>query len=327
MRHTIERGIGRTPLDELRSLTEQADARVGALERSSSGDAVALLRTLDDIDVVLRALEDAGVEPRAEEGRLETVRLSLQRKVGLFLRLLGPAGGLAKLRAARRPADDAWWWHLDAYQVEAQKRQIRGVLRGFGILAIIFLVGVILFNTVLRPDPVAVARLNYTQQAQSALDRNDLEGALLVMDRAVAEFPDDGEMLIWRGAILMRLGRVAETEAMFAAARTTYEDETAYLVQRSMTRLQALDAPGALADGQQAVAVSPDSAQAHLALGGAQEVSGQLSAALRSYSRAAELAGAQKNSQLEALAKVRLAMLMQAAPAFPQPTPQPQPTR
>ena len=60
-------------------------------------------------------------------------------------------------------------------------------------------------------------------------------------------------------------------------------------------------------------------------LGGAQELSGEVSAALQSYSTAAGLAAAKKDTQLEAVAKVRMAMLMQTAPMGASATPRPTP--
>jgi hypothetical protein len=79
-----------------------------------------------------------------------------------------------------------------------------------------------------------------------------------------------------------------------------------------------------LVDARAAIAIDPNNAQAYLALGSGQEMKGQISDALQSLQTAANLAAASNNTQLEALAKVRLATLMQSAPVF---APSPQPTK
>jgi Flp pilus assembly protein TadD len=162
------------------------------------------------------------------------------------------------------------------------------------------------------------------QKAQTSAQEGKYQEALQSIDAGLAEFPDDGEMLLWQGAILVQLKRQQEAQVAFAAARPTFEDEPSYLIQRSTIRLQAGDFDGGLADSQEAVRIAPDNAQAYLVLGGAYEIRGQATPAIQAYQKSAELAAASKNSQLEAVAKVRLAMLMQSAPMF-QPSPQPTP--
>jgi len=317
----ITRTTEETPLDRLRSLLDKADARIGSLETASPDQALELLRMLDDIESIHADLAAMGVDMRAEDTRLETVRLTLQRKAGLVLRLLRPHGGIAELREKYRASEQRWWWYLDHYEAEQRKRAVRGLMVGVGVIIAIIAFIAILFQTVLRPNPEAVARLNYTQQAQTAVQRGDLNEALHILDQAVTEFPNDGEILIWRGVVLSLLGRQADAQKSFAAARRAYPDEASYLVERSNIRLQAGDADGALADAQAAIVADPTSAQAYLMLGGAQEVKGQYQAALQSYSTAANLAAASNNTQLEAIAKIRMATLMQVAP-LALPTPQ-----
>ena len=324
MIHRPSRPSIRMPLDDLRSLLDKADARLGALETSSSADALNLLRLLDEIDALYADLERAGVDLRAEQTRRNTIEQTLRRKAGVLLRLLRPSGGIAAARSARHIPETHWWWYLDSYVAEQRRRQVRATLIGFAVLAAIVGVAALLYNTFFKPDPDVIARMEYMQKAQNAVQQNDLEGALQALDQAVAEFPDDGELLLWRGAILHRLQRQDEAQATFETARSAYDSEVAYLINRSSVRLQAGDIEGAYADGQAAVAEAPDNAQAFLVLGSAQELSGRYGAAIASYQKAAELAAAQKNTQLEAIAKVRLAMLMQTAPLIqvtPQPTP------
>ena len=111
-------------------------------------------------------------------------------------------------------------------------------------------------------------------------------------------------------------------------ARQLYPDETTYLIARATVRTQANDIDAANADALAATKLSPNSAQAFLVLGGTQELKGQIQNASQSYSTAASLAAAAKQTELEAMAKVRLAMMLQSAnrrvdvfPRLPQPTP------
>jgi Flp pilus assembly protein TadD len=316
--------IEQTPLDQLRSLLDKVDARIGALETSSTADAVNLLKMLDQIDVLHADLAAAGVDLRAEETRLETIRLTLQRKAGTLLRLVKPQGGLAGLRERRKVNAGAWWGQLDAYVAEKRRREVRSFLTGVVVLAAILIVAAFVYQRFFAPDPQVIARLNYMQKAQTSAQEGKYQEALQSIDAGLAEFPDDGEMLLWQGAILVQLKRQQEAQVAFAAARPTFEDEPSYLIQRSTIRLQAGDFDGGLADSQEAVRIAPDNAQAYLVLGGAYEIRGQATPAIQAYQKSAELAAASKNSQLEAVAKVRLAMLMQSAPMF-QPSPQPTP--
>ena len=318
------RPIEDRPLDQLHRLIEQADNRLGSMERSSGADAVALLGMLDEIDTLHTTLTRDGVDLRADDSRIDTVQLILQRKASLVLRLLGQRGGIAALRATRSPARRRWWWYLDEYVAEQRKLALRNLARTGIILLVVFAIAALVYQTWFRPDPAVVARMGYTGAAQRAIEEGNLNLALQGIDKGVAEFPDDGEILLWRGTILSLLKRPQDAEAAFQAARAAYPDEIAYLVTRATVRTQANDISGAYVDALAATKLSPDSAQAFLVLGGAQELSGETQKATQSYSTAAGLAAAAKDTQLEAMARVRLAMLMQAGPAmFPtaQPTP------
>lgn len=312
------------PLDQLHRLIEQADSRLGSMERSSAADAVALLGMLDGIDTLHTTLTQDGVDLRTDDSRIVTIQLILQRKAGLVLRLLGQRGGIAALRSARAPARQRWWWYLDEYVAEQRKLALRNLARTGIILVVVFAIAALIYQTWFRPDPAVIARMGYTGAAQRAIEEGNLNLALQGIDNGVAEFPDDGEILLWRATILSLLKRPQDAEAAFQAARVAYPDEITYLVTRATVRTQANDIAGAYADALAATKLSPDSAQAFLVLGGAQELSGETQKATQSYSTAASLAAAAKDTQMEAMAKVRLAMLMQSGGSI-FPTPQPTP--
>jgi tetratricopeptide (TPR) repeat protein len=314
------------PFDRMHWLLDKAENTVGALERNTTADAVGLLQMLDEIETIYSDLTSGGVDLRGEEARLETMHLTLQRKAGTLLRLLRPKGGMAGLRSLRpAPPQESWWWYLDDYVTRQRQRQIRGTITGVVTIIVVLVIATVIYNRFLSPSPELIARMDAVNAAQNAVEQNDLNGALVVLDKAVIQFPDNGDILLWHGAILTRLNRQPEAQASFDAARATYASEIDYLVNKAQIRLQAGDMDGGYADAQQAIKVAPDSAQAYLTLGGAQEVLGLTSAAVNSYNMAASLAGAQKNTQLEAVAKVRMAMLMQSAPVFPQSSPRPTP--
>jgi tetratricopeptide (TPR) repeat protein len=281
---------------------------------------------LDEMGAIYSSLIAGEVDLRGESTRLETLHLTLQRKAGTLLRLLRPKGGMAALRALRSaPPQESWWWYLDEYVSQQRQRQIRGTVLTLITIAGVLVIAAFIYNRFLSPDPAVIAHMDAVNNAQKAIEQNDLNSALQVLDQAAGQFPNDGEILLWRGAVLTRLNRQQDAQAAFAAARATYASEAEYLVNKAQVRTQAGDVNGGYADAQQAVKVAPDYAQAYLVLGGVQEMMGQTSAAVDSYSTAASLAGAQGNTQLEAIAKIRMAMLMQSAPVFPQssqPTPQ-----
>ncbi len=316
------------PLDQLRTLLGEAENRVGALERGSSADVLKLFHQLDQAEAIYSDLDAAGVDLRAEATRRETIQLTVQRKSGVVLRLLNKQGGIAALRVAEKPPLSNWWWRLDDYAALQRRATMRGLAVTAMVVLAILAVATVLYQTVFRPDPALIAHMNHVQNVQKALEAGDMNGALQAVDNGLAEFANDGELLLWRGAVLVRMKRAQEAESAFAAARQTYSDEVTYLLSRSQVRLQANDVNGSYADAQAAIALAPQSAYAYLMLGGAQELRGEVNAATQSYSTAASLAAANKDVQLEAMAKVRMAMMMQSAPMFPDSaTPQPTPTR
>jgi len=315
-----------TPLDELRRLLDQAGDRVGGLERSTTSEALKLLRMLDDIDGLYNELEAADVDLRAEEARRETIDLTLKRKANHLLRLLKPEGGIAALRQKQAPPAAGWWWRLDDYVAEQRRKTLRGLVTTLIIAAVVLAAGALVYRTFLQPDPAIIAQMDHVANVERAVDSGDWAGALAAADAGVAEFPDNSELLLWRATALEQLKRSAEAGQAVAVARATFADEVSFLVASSEVRLRAGDADGAYADARKATTIAPDSAYAYLALGAAHQMRGEINAASNAYSSAAGLAAEQKNTELEAVAKVRLAMLLQSAPAFPSGA-QPSPTR
>ena len=313
------------PLDELRRLIEKADSRLGGMERASADDAVALLRMFDEMDTLHTTLSADEVDLRAEDSRLDTMQLILRRKAGIVLRLLGQKGGIAALRKARAPAHERWWWYLDEYVAAQRKQTLRSLARTGVVLVVLFAVAAAIYQTWFKPDPAVIARMNYTSDAQRAVEAGKLDLALQGIEKGVAQFPNEGEIQIWHGVILSLMKRTQEADAAFQSARQLYPDETTYLIARTTVRTQANDIDAANADALAAVKLSPDNAQAFLVLGGTYELKGDVQKASQSYSTAANLAAAAKQTDLEAMAKVRLAMLMQSAPPMPISTPQPTP--
>ena len=306
-----------TPLGQLRALTEKIDSRVGGLEKASPTDAVALLDQLDQAETLYAVLAEASVDLRAEDGRRETIRLTLQRKAGKMLGLLQAKGGLAALRAPLNPAHEHWWWYLDEYVAEQRRKDRRHLLKVAVVIAILLAIAAVLGQTVLRPDPLVVAHMGVLQKIQQRIQDNDPDGALQATDKGLAEFPNDGEILLWRGAVLALMKRDKEAQEAFAAARPQFLTDSEFLTQRASIRQQAGDFDGAYADADAAVNAAPDSAQAYLMLGGAQEMRGNVGAAIQAYQIAADLASNRKNGQMEALAKIRLATLMERGPGPP----------
>jgi tetratricopeptide (TPR) repeat protein len=314
------RALQDRPLDTLNRLIEETDSRLGAMERSSGAEALTVLQMLDEMDSLHTELTREGVDLRTAESRIGTIQLILRRKAALVLRLLGQRGGIAALRATRAPVRQRWWWYLDEYVAEQRKRSLLGMARVGIILIVIIAAAAFIYQTWFPPDPVASARMGYTGAAQRAIEAGDLDLALRGIDKGAAELPNDGEILLWRGTILSLMKRTQEADSAFQAARAAYSDELTYLITRATVRTQANDIAGAYADALSATTLYPDSGQAFLVLGGAQELSGQSQKATQSYSTAATLAAAANDTQLEAMAKVRMAMLMQnGGSLFPAP--------
>lgn len=164
-------------------------------------------------------------------------------------------------------------------------------------------------------DPILAAKMERTSLAERYVMDGDINAALAEYEAARAIDPSDTDILIWLGLLYERQERSREAQETFAEAERLVGGRAEFLVMRGFAYGQLGDVEKALADGQDAVALNPDLAQAHLVLAGAYEVQGDARRALEELEITAQLAQKDGNDSLYVIAKTRQAMLMQSSVA------------
>ncbi|MBN1401651.1 MAG: tetratricopeptide repeat protein [Anaerolineae bacterium] len=301
---------------DLRELLGQVKRRVDHLP-GSGAEAQTLLFQLDAIQELFTRLQGAGADLRAEATRLESIESALRSQDAVLLRELKDAGGLATLRAAANPTRERWWWFLDEGLAQRQKGQKGRILKTVGIVVAVLLIAGLLYRFVLQPEATTTTVMEMTSQARDALAEGDLAGATLAYRQAVEVQPDTPELHAWIGVLEEMQGNAEAAAEAYADAERLAGSPARFYVLRGTARSEAGALDLAIADAQAALAIEPDSAEAHLLLGGVYETQGETAKALQSLQQAAELADASGNAALTAAIRVRLGMLSQKAPELP----------
>jgi tetratricopeptide (TPR) repeat protein len=300
------------PTVELRAhLDYLEDASIG-LSRKGKAFVADYFARLDRVQEIFQLLEGAAtIDLRPEHVQFETALNRLRQEAGPVLYTLGGPQGLKLLRPETAIETAQPWWFIDRYVGERMALQRKRVLQGMGILAAIALVVVILFNTVLKPDPALIALKAHNDAAFAALIQEaDYEMALDEIDQALAVKPDDLESLVVKGVILEQLGRPDEAETIFGQAiQLAPGPETVYWIRGQML-LQLDQFEEALRQAEAAIEANPDYPQAWFLSGQAYDRMGDVSQAFNNMEIASNLALEQGDNALYAIIRVNMGYLV-----------------
>ena len=297
-----------TRLDEVRDALDEIEARLPSL-RGAGPAAVDLLVLFDRVAETLDRLEEAGADVRAERGRLDAAWRALQGRARIFLKEAGPR--LQEQRRRMEGADLRPWWFLDRFYAEQQRR---GLLRKglFGLVGVLVLALAWLgYERFLAPPPEVRQALYHADQGQGWVEQGDLERALAEFETAAALTPDDVEMWLWVGVLRQRLGDPEGAEEAFRRAREQGLEEWEFRFQRGTLLLQIGDLAAAMDDAESAVELAPEWGYGYYLRASVRAMKGEIEAALADYQRAASLAHAAQDDQLEAMARAQIAFLLQ----------------
>jgi len=313
-----------TPADELRDLLTASEKLVVDL-RSNPAGAISLLENLDRLSQLWPELETAGVDLRPEAGRWETLQASVRRHARELTRELHSRGGLAKLRAEHHlDGEGEWWWHLDEAVVAQTKQRL---LRTGMILVAVLLVGTaayFLLHLLFPVDPKLEAAIGkQTAGEQKIQNDGDFAGALADFQAATELQPDDPHAWLQLGAVQQKLGDTAGMTESFRRARALEPADTGFELDRSQVYLSFGMLTEAKADIEAVLAADPQNATAYYIQASILESLGQLNEALVALQKASDLAEAQNDPQLTALARYRLAMMLQQMQMVPPIVPTP----
>ena len=301
-----------TPADELRELLTQNEKLVTNL-RGSGAAALNLLDNMDRIAELWPQLEAAGADLRPEEGRYETLEAQVRRHASAVLAEAVRSGGLAAARRKRYGTGEApWWWQLDALVREARLAWLRKTAIGVAAVVLIGAALVFALNKLFPTDPKVAAATSKQMSGQQDIEgRGDYQSALVKFQEAVNLTPDDPEPWLWLGVTQEKLGNQAEATRAFDKATVLLGDELQMRLMRAPVYQSFGELDAAEADLQAVLAANPDDARAHYYLAGVYEAQGRMSDAATELETTSNLSDAQNQAELTAMARYRLAMLLQ----------------
>jgi len=304
-----------TPADRVREALDQAENVIANL-RGTGSQALELLHLLDQADQGLKELREVGADVRAEEARFETVQLQLRGRRRRFMAEVGGAA-LREERERVRPDEARWWWFLDEALAEDRRRRLRRVLIGTVVTAVVLAVAWVLYDRFLAPPPNVREAFQRSSEGQALAEQGDMKAALAAFDAAVALDPSDPEQWVWKGVAHAELGETEEARQAFDTARSLYDTELAFLLGRSMAYLRVGDVEAASADAEEAVARYPKAGWAYSLRASVAVEQEDYAAAIDDLEKAADLAAASGDTQLEAYARTQRAMVIQLRASQP----------
>lgn len=324
-----------TPADELRELLMECEMLVVNL-RGRGRDAVDLLRKMDRLQQLWPKLEAAGMDLRPEAGRWETLEASLHKHGPALLRELQGSGGLPAARARDQVSEpqeralyvSAWWWHLDEEVRARRLKSVRtAVLAVLGVVAAGALV-IFLFNKLFPVDPMVQKSMSSMLAGQQIIEQGgDIQSALPDFEQATRFTPDDIDSWMWLGALQQKLAKTPEADESFRRARALVNSDVAFWTKRAPVYIALGMLQEAQSDLDAAIAADPQNPEAQFHLASLLEAQGQIDQAVAALEKASQYAEARQMTELTAIARYRMAMMMQQgqAPSFATATPTPAP--
>lgn len=297
-----------TPADRVRDLLGRVERRLASL-RGRGTQVVQLLYLLDQIHHDLAELEALGMDSRTERTRLDTIRRKLDRHKARFVAEAGDR--LREERALVRPDISQWWWFLDEQLAQRRKRDLRRwLVKASAVIGLLLVLSVV-YERFIAPPPEIREAYRLSSAGEGLVEKGDLRGALVQFQEAAALNSDDVELLVWQGVIHSELGDQDAANNNFGKARSLHETELGFLLGRAMVYLRTGNLFAASIDLEQAANRYPDSGRVYYLRASVAQARGQFGEALADLEKTSELAQAAGDTQLEATARVQLAMVTQ----------------
>ena len=299
-----------TPADDLREVLANCENALGKV-RGSEDAALTILRGLDRVADLLPALEAAGANTLAERTRLATLESQLRSKAAVVERSVRSRGGLAGMRQTIGPDRGGWWWYLDQHLRDERRRRVRSFSLGLlGAVAMVAL-GVLLYQRFLAPDPTTLRVADLQFSAERLALEGEYESALTKLEEAQLLSPGDGELMLWRGVLLELTGQPTSAEELLTEGRVLFSNDMDFHLSLGEIYLRIALPVRAAAEANEALDEDSSSPRGLLLLGTVLESQGEVAAAAAAYEGASLAAEERGELELTAIARVRLAYLMQ----------------
>ena len=305
---------------KVREMLDDAEKLVVRM-RKVGPQVLTLLHLLDGILDALLEIAETGIDLRPEQSRFQTVQRRLDGQKARFLAEAGEA--FQEERSALQPDRERWWWFLDEMLAEQRKRRLRKALTTAGIVAGVLVIMALAYELFLAPPPEVREAYRLESAGENLAIDGDLRGALVEFEKAAEVLPDQGDHWIWIGVLNDALDEPDEAEEAFERARPLFESEYEYLLQRAQAYSRVGDVDAALVDADQAIAINLDSGTGYYVRHSVHIAREDYASAYTDLEQAAALAHESGDVQLEATARVQLAMLIQQMSAAPMPTEEP----
>jgi tetratricopeptide (TPR) repeat protein len=295
------------PADDLRETLSDLEVVQPRIKRLDKAGALKMLHNMDKAQQLLTQLQTGGTSIKSELGRFESIQGCVRENVRPLLKAIGGPAALADARPSPAPpADTRWWWYIHQDVAELQRRLLRRVLVGIIALLTLLVGTYVVFQTVLAPDPAAVARIEAENDALTAFDEGDLPEALAALERGLEKVPGDGGILLMQGVFLELLERPDEAKAVFAQAQQAMGDMEAFHLGRGQIYLRTSRFEKAEVEARAVLELNEDNAAAWLQLGQALENQRRRLLAAQAYEKAGELALDSNQNEIVVLARLGL---------------------
>lgn len=296
----------------LNQILDDVDSRLGLLEQGLTADPIAILERMDAIAARLQAEQDQ--DRKAELAQFEYLAARLTRNAARLLKRLGGHTTLVELRAGRKPPTENAWWFLDDFLQQQFRRSLRRALITIAAVALFLIVATLIYNRFFAPSPESIARFNALNSAEDFSRNGDFSTALSKVEDGLKVNPQDSELLLLKGALLLKLGRNSEADQVFAQAEALINDAQVYGLERTSAFLRSGQPEQGLKEAQALTKNYPDSAEGHYYAGIALQSLDRVSEAAKELERASGLASKQGKTALEAQIRVILANMSQMIP-------------
>lgn len=305
----MEKQLGAMSLNDL---LDKIENNLGRLGEGMGVDPTEILVEMDEASIRLKNAEKQEHAPKSEEAQFDYISKTLQKYAKVFLKLIGGSAGLSAVRAQHNPPAQNWWWFLDQWQQQKESAAIRKFVVTTGIIVIIFVSLGFIYQRFLAPDKVTQQKYDSINNAQQDMASGDYASALVQVNQALLNSPNDTDLLVYKGVMLTKLGQIADADQAFAQAEKLLNNHETLLATKTLDYLQANDPKSAKASAQELIAYNPKSAEGYFYLAKSEELLGDQNTALDNYNQAFTLADGQGKTELAATIKISMAMMMQS---------------
>jgi len=307
-----------TPADELRQLLSELENRQPNLKRFDATQALNVLRDLDLVYDLFQQLAQTNLDLTSEQARFTATQSYYRRHVKTWLQALGGVEALVTHRPKPTPSPTArWWWYINQEVTAQQKAFLQRTAIIGGIIMLMFGGVVLIFKTILAPDPEVLALFQAQEDIFSEIDIGNYDLALTIADKSLQEIKaDDTSLLLTKGILHELLAQPAEAEQTYQQTKVIFEDMTRFLVSRAQLYLRVGELEKAEVDAKNAVDLNEKSAVGWVLLAQSLELQGKEFEAMLTYEKAGEVALETDHSEIVIMARLALARMSPAQPGM-----------